>query len=208
MSSHENIKHRILEISFRNRLSHLGSVLTALPIIEMVYKIKRPGDKFILGEGHAGVALYCVLESLGFGNAEEMLDKQGIHPTRLESQGLIDASSGSLGQGLPIAVGMALADRNKNIYVLESDGSLAEGSNWEALRIAEEQKLRNLIILVNANGWSGLGATDVDTLERRLEDFDLNIIVWRTDPIYSFLQGLAGHYYQMTKEDYESTREA
>ncbi|MEK9207507.1 MAG: thiamine pyrophosphate-dependent enzyme [Patescibacteria group bacterium] len=202
-----NARERLLQISYDKRLSHIGSCITSLPIIEMVYRIKRPGDKFLLGEGHAGLALYCVLESLGLGNAEEMLEKQGIHPTRLESQGLIDASTGSLGQGLPIAVGMALADRNRNVYVLESDGSMAEGSNWEALRIAEEQKLENLVILVNANGWSGLGATDIDKLERRLKDFDLDITVWRTDPIYPFLQGLVGHYATMTPEQYESTRE-
>ncbi len=197
-------KERILDISFRGGLSHLGSCLTALPIIESIYAKKQPNDIFVLSEGHAHLAHLVVKEAEGTlsEGAEILLERFGIHCDRRAG---CDVSTGSLGQGLPIAVGMALADKSHNVYCLVSDGELAEGSCWEALRIAEEQKLKNLKIHVNANGWSGLGPTDIDKLKRRLRNFDLDIRIWRTDPIYSFLQGLAGHYHVMSKGDYEST---
>lgn len=201
----KEIRQRILDISYEHKLSHLGSCLSALPIIQEIYRVKGLEDKFILSSGHAGLALYTVLEALGYGNAEEMLERQGIHPDKPNSNGEIDCSTGSLGQGLPIALGMALADRKKDVYCLVSDGECAEGSIWEALRVKDDLQVDNLKVYVNINGYGAYDAIDTDKLETRLKTFCPDIIICRTTVEQEdFLNGLDAHYHTMTEEEYKS----
>jgi len=209
----KNLKRRILDISYKLKLSHLGSCLTAVDIIDYIYSIKKADESFILSQGHAGLALYVVLEKTTGANAEYLLEQRSIHPTRIiheltidtsNMKDIIDCSTGSLGQGLPIAVGMALADRTKNVYCLISDGECSEGSIFEALKIAYEQKLTNLKIYVNTNGFSGYGRTDKHELLKRLTAFDVPFEWNETNVDYiPFLQGLQGHYKVMTAEEYQ-----
>src|SRR3990167_4248160 len=110
------MKQKILDISKKLGLSHIGSSLTALPIIEEIYKIKKPDEKFVLSNGHAHLAHLVVREKY----EEIKIDK--IHDIHCNFKDGCDVSTGSLGQGLPIAVGMALADRSRNVYCLISDG--------------------------------------------------------------------------------------
>lgn len=197
------LEKRILDISYRHKLSHISSCITALRLINNIYKIKKDDEPFILDNGHAGLALYVVLEMYYFLDAEKLLEKHGIHPNR-DDKDKIWCSTGSLGQGLPIAVGMALADRKKNVYVLTSDGAMAEGSNWEALRIAGEQRLENLRVTVNANGTTALGKTDVDLLDSRMQYFYPSLVL-KTD-VFDFpdwLQGVNGHYVVMNEDQYK-----
>ena len=171
MITNKDLKRRIIEISYKNKLAHIGSCLTAVDIIEEIYKIKKSDEKFVLSSGHAGVALYCVIEKYtdnGYVHyAQDIYDHHGVHPDRCEQCG-IDCSSGSLGHGISIAVGMALADRSKNVYCLLSDGEMAEGSVWEALRIWREQDLDNLKIYVNNNGYGAYRETPPALYEQLL----------------------------------------
>jgi transketolase len=185
-------RERLIDISYRHHLSHIGSCLTALPIIENIYAIKRPEEKFILSSGHAHLAHLVVLEQNGKVKAEETLEKYGIHCDRRAG---CDVSTGSLGQGLPIAVGMAIADRSKNVYCLISDGEAAEGSIWESLRVARQLQLDNLKVYCNANGWSAYDGVDVDDLEKRFKSFGFPIEVIRTNSdIGTWAIGLQSHY--------------
>lgn len=186
-------KERLLDLSYRYKLSHLGSCLTALPIIEYIYATKKPEDKFILSEGHSHLAHLVVREAAGeIQDAESALRLAGIHCDRKVG---CDASTGSLGQGLPIAVGMALADKSKDVFCLVSDGELAEGSCWEALRIAKEQNLTNLKIYLNANGTGGLGEINTDYLETRIGAFGFPVEIRVTDPgLGNWARGVAAHY--------------
>ncbi len=194
-------ERRILEISYQHKLSHLGSCLTALDIIEEIYATKGPEEKFVLSSGHAHLAHAVVLERNGGMEAERSLEEYGIHCDRRAG---CDASTGSLGQGLPIATGMALSDRSKNVYCLVSDGELAEGSCWEALELAHKLKLQNLKIHVNANGFGAYDSVDTNRLVQRLSNYDLFISIHRTNlEKFPFLQGLAAHYLVMSREQYE-----
>jgi len=187
-----NNRERVLEISQKHRLSHIGSCLTALPIIEEIYAKKKPEEKFVLSSGHAHVAHLVVMERLGLGNAEERLERAGIH---CDTSVGCDVSTGSLGQGLPIAVGMALADRTKTVYCLVSDGECMEGSIFEALRIAKDQNLTNLKVYLNANGYGAYQAIDTNALVRRIEGFGFPVEVRRTDAnLGTWAVGLAQHY--------------
>jgi transketolase len=117
-------------------------------------------DRFILSKGHASLALYAVLAEKGFFPAAElerfaMRDSRlGGHPDRLKVPG-VEASTGSLGHGFPLGVGMALALRRKaspsRVFVLVGDGEANEGTIWEAALLAAHHGLDNLILIVDHN---------------------------------------------------------
>ena len=192
-----------MDITYQEGLSHLSSTLSALPIIEEIYKEKKDDEIFILSNGHAGLALYVVLEDLYGIDATMLLHKHGIHPGK-DLENKLYCSTGSLGSGLPIAVGHALADRTKNVYCMISDGEAAEGSIWESLRFIKESKLDNLKIYVNVNGMSAYEYLNVDYLIERLKVFLPRINIRLSDPVeFSFATGLLTHYYVMKPGDYK-----
>jgi len=197
------LEKRIIEISYKHKLSHLSSCLTSVNLIDAIYKSKKKDEPFILSNGHAALALYVVLEKYEGKDAEKLYDKHGTHPNRNLKDGIY-CSTGSLGQGLTIAVGMALADKSRNVYVMSSDGEMAEGACWEALKIASGLRIENLRLTVNANGYTALGRTDSDLLDLRLQFFypclviKTNLFGWP-----DWLQGVDGHYVVMDKEMYE-----
>jgi len=204
-----DLKKRIIDISYRHKLSHLGSCLTAVEIIEDIYRTKHPEEKFILSAGHAGLALYVVLEKYEGFDAENLLCRSGIHPSRLPfSSGErqpFSCSTGSLGMGITVAVGMALADRTKNVYCLVSDGEMMEGSCYEVLLNIFKQKVTNLKLRVNVNGYSAYKRIyQVGVIEwSPLVDISIDYI--DTTHVYNefeFLKGLEAHYHVLTEEEY------
>jgi transketolase len=167
-------RRRILEISREKNLSHLGSCLSSVDLIDAVYKVKEKDEKFILSNGHAGIALYAILEKNGHLKNTDIKNLH-VHPDRNPKLG-IDVSTGSLGQGLPIALGIAMANKNKDVYCLISDGECTEGSIWETLRIKADNKINNLKIIVNANGWSAYDPVNLNSLINRFKGFGYNIL--------------------------------
>jgi transketolase len=198
-----SLEQRILDISYEKKLSHIGSCLTAVNIIRDIYKIRKPDEPFVLSSGHAALALYVVLEDYFKvpGMAEYLFDKHGVHPNRDLKDGIY-ASSGSLGHGLGIAVGMALSDRSRNVYCLISDGECAEGSIWESLRIARDQKLTNLKVYLNANGFGAYDPVDQYELFLRIKAFFPTVDIYYTTNPYLY-PGLEAHYKVMSEEDYK-----
>ena len=95
-------QERIIVISKSEGLTHIGSNLTAVPLIEAVYAIKKPGDGFVLSAGHAALAQYVVMEKYGLCNALEAVRTYGIHPD--SSMPGIRVSTGSLGHGFPVTI--------------------------------------------------------------------------------------------------------
>ena len=200
-----NLKNRILEIAYKHKLSHLGSYLSAVGIIDEIYSNKNSEDIFILSSGHAALALYAVLEKYEGQNAEELFIKHGGHPHRNEKDGIY-CSTGSLGLGITVAVGRALANKNRKVHVLISDGETAEGSVWEALRFIKESNLSNIEIYVNVNGYAAYDKVDVKYLVDRLKAFLPTINIRYTSVNqYPFLRGLNAHYHVMSEKDYKST---
>ena len=194
------LKRRILYLSYKLRLSHIGSCLTAVNIIDEIYKIKKPNERFVLSAGHSHLAHAVVIEKYGIiKDAEKNIVKHGIH---CERAGGCDVSTGSLGQGLPISVGIALADRSKNVYCLISDGECAEGSIFEAFRIVEEQELWNLKIYLNHNRWAAYQSTDKYWLPKigpSFKHIDTNF-----DELMPVLrEPQEAHYKILSKEEYE-----
>ena len=193
---------RLLDICYERQLHHLGSYFSALQIIEKIYSRKKEDDIFILSNGHAVVALYVVLEKYYGFDAVELHEKYGDHPKRNELDKL-HCSTGSLGMGVTVAVGRALANPDRNVYCLLSDGECAEGSVWEALRFAYENKVTNLKLYVNANGWSAYDTVDLDYLENRIKAFHPDVNYVRTTVEHFGLKGLHAHYTNFSEEQYK-----
>ncbi len=193
--------NRIIEIAHKNKIGHLGSCLTALPILEHIYKNKKENDIVILSSGHAGIALYTALEKYEGKDAEELYKKHGVHPNRDIENG-IHVSTGSLGSGITIGVGYALADKTRDVHVLISDGECAEGSVWESLSYIHREKLTNCKVYVNVNGYSAYDTVDKLYLWLRLKAFNWRTSVWFTkNPNFEFLEGLQAHYHVISDED-------
>jgi transketolase len=120
-----DVEKRIIDISYREKIGHLSSNLNAVNIIEEIYKNKQPNEPFILSSGHAALAWYVVLEKYLGKDAEHLFHKHGVHPHRNLDDGL-PCSTGSLGMGLTLATGYALADRSRRVHCLISDGECGE----------------------------------------------------------------------------------
>jgi transketolase len=166
----KKLSNRIVQISYEHKLSHISSCLTSLPIIYGIYNKKKDDERFVLSNGHAGLALYVVLEHFYEVDAEYLLEKHGIHPC-FDEENRLDCSTGSLGLGLPIAVGFALANPDKTSYCLISDGESFEGSIWESLNFIGNKKISNLELHVNSNGYSAYDLVDTDLLIKKIKLF-------------------------------------
>jgi transketolase len=164
------IRRTSLAMVHAARLGHPGGDLSAADILAALYfhtlriDPARPGDpardRFILSKGHASAALYATLALRGFFPMTELstfmepLSNLNGHPDRNKVPG-VEANTGPLGHGLPIAVGLALGARLTSgawrTFVLTGDGELQEGSNWEALMSARQFRLDTLTLIVDRN---------------------------------------------------------
>ena len=202
-----DLKKRLIEIAYKHKLGHLGSYLSALSIIDGIYQKMDKDDIFILSSGHASLALYVCLEKYRGQDAEALFLKHGGHPHWDEEAGIF-CSTGSLGLGITIALGRAVANKNRKVWVLISDGECAEGSVWEALKTIVEQDITNIEVHVNANGYAAYRNVDLVYLENRLKAFLPNIQIHYTSvEHFSFLKGLNAHYHIMKENDYQTALE-
>lgn len=198
-----DVERRVVDISYKEKIGHLSSNLNAVNIIEEIYKNKKADEPFILSSGHAALALYVVLEKYEGRDAETLFHKHGVHPHRNLSDGIF-CSTGSLGMGLTVATGYALADRNRKIHCLISDGEAGEGSIWESLRFIYEAKLDNLEVYVNVNGMIAYDFIDKEYIINRLRAFLPRINIRETEPPkWPWAEGILTHYYVLKPEDYE-----
>lgn len=170
----KELRKRILHISQTVSALHIASAFSCMEIVELIYftlmrrsKERFSDDCFIMSKGHGCLAQYVTLEALGI-LPTSMLDKYckadgiiGTHPD-YGNPG-IEASTGSLGHGLSMAVGIAYAhqirDEKSTVYVVLSDGELQEGSSWEAIRIASSLNVNNLVAFLDLNDFQSLGRT-------------------------------------------------
>jgi transketolase len=199
------LANRALAISYKKKISHLGSTLSSLPIIWDIFTKKKEKDSFVLSNGHAGLALYTVLEELYGLDAEALFDCHGVHPVRST---YIDCSTGSLGCGLPIAAGIALGNPH-NVYCIISDGECAQGSIWESLRFINDFNIDNLSVYLDMNGFSAYGTINKLLLEKRLIAF-YPLIKIRQNPLkqFDFINGLNYHYKILNEEEYIIIKES
>ncbi len=165
------LRKRIFEVAYRGGMGHLASCFSSVEIIYTLFQkgvmnhnprmLDNNRDRFVLSKGHSGLTLYTVLEMSGY-ISKDVVDTYlqpnaviGGEPNIGDAPG-IEVSSGSLGHGLSMAVGMALSQKYDNrgakTYVLIGDGESQEGSIWEAAMSASSFELDNLVAILDCNG--------------------------------------------------------
>ncbi len=208
----KKLKRRMVEIDYKYKNNHLSAALSALPIVKDIYeRIDLNKDVFILSKGHGSLALYVVLEELGF-----KPDVSKSHPD-IDVKNGISCTTGSLGHGLPIAVGMALAKKIKGeegqIHVLMSDGECAEGTTWESLLIINKLNLDNIRIHIDNNGYQAIDKTVFPDAVKRAKKMNDKVIIHITIKG----QGISlyekdsnypdWHVHELSKEEYDEIME-
>jgi transketolase len=198
VSDRVELRRVILTQSRRANVGHVGSCLSVVEILAALYggvlRVKSPGDpdrdRFILSKAHAALALYAVLSLKGWipaGTLDPFCGDNsllGVHPD-VAIPG-VDFSTGSLGHGLSMATGAALAAQlqgsDRRIYCLISDAECNEGSVWEAAMFAAHHRLWNLTCIMDRNGQQALGKTsevlDLSNMRERWEAFG-----WRVSDV-------------------------
>ena len=190
------IRRNVIESAAAAGVGHVGSALSVVDLLAALYGrvLRIPAlddndrDRFVLSKGHAGLALYAALAERGLIDhgllASYCADGSalGTHPEHVVPG--IDFSTGSLGHGLSIGAGAALAARlegsSRRAFVLVSDAECNEGSLWEAVMFAAHHRLSNLIAIVDLNGQQALGYTrdvlDLSPLADRFRSFGWNSV--------------------------------
>lgn len=197
----KKLRRQIIEIIHQAGSGHLGGSLSSLDILVALFfgGVIRYNcqdhhdprrDRFILSCGHVCPAYYAVLAECGLINKEELVNLRRLgsplqgHPSKTFLP-LLDSSSGSLGQGLSVAVGLALAAKLKgehhNVYCLTSDGEHNEGSTWEAVLTARHHGLGNVVNIIDRNGMQIGGETEtiltLDPLAEKYKAFGWRVFV-------------------------------
>ncbi len=194
----KNIRESILKMTNNGKSSHVGSALSCTDILSVLYaniinieKIKNKRfdrDRFVMSKGHAGAALYAVLAEMKIIDKNILLthykngSKLSGHVSHKLLKG-VEISTGSLGHGLPISIGMAyglkIDNSNAYVYCLMSDGELDEGSNWESFLFGSHHKLKNLIVIIDRNNLQSIKSTEetlaLEPLDKKLLSFGWDV---------------------------------
>ena len=194
----QTLRRWIVEQAIESGVGHIGSALSIVEIMTALWGrvMHEPGtgladrDRFVLAKGHAALALYAALRY------KDLMDEQTFHTYCKDGSLLsvhpeyvldgIDVSTGSLGQGLSVACGLALGLKQSGskarVYVLMSDAECNEGQVWEAAAFAAQHKLANLTVIVDYNGLQALGHTheiiDMSPMDERWRTFG-----WQADDV-------------------------
>ena len=202
------IRKSILKYANLSQCSHIGSNLSAVDVLTVLYLtfIKRKKNSFILSKGHACLSLYCVLAELGY-FSKKKLESFGKNNSLLMAHAShkvpgINFSTGSLGHGLPVATGIALANKlnkkNSKIFVLLSDGELNEGSNWESILFSNHHNLDNLVIIIDYNKIQSLDTVKktltLEPLSKKFEAFGFKVLNVNGHNHNQILKALSSNY--------------
>ena len=193
------VRMGIIEAVYNAKSGHPGGSLSAADMMTYLYKKEmrvkpeeprwEDRDRFVLSKGHAAPVLYATLARCGFFPVEDLKETRKIygylqgHPNMNMTPG-VDMSTGSLGQGVSVAAGMAKAakylEKDVRVYALLGDGEIAEGEVWEALLFAAHFKLDNLCVIIDINGLQLDGATkdimNTDPIADKVRAFGFNAV--------------------------------
>lgn len=209
--SNQNRK-RIIKMIYEGKAGHPGGSLSVIDMLTAIYEMdvnfnENPRSKVVLSKGHAVPAQYAVLCSKGIIKEDELRTFRTIN-SRLQGHPYtgtipeVDATTGLLGQGLSIAVGMAIAKRNNkdnhHVYAILGDGEMQEGQIWESLLQAAHYKLNNLIIIIDYNKLSSFdGVNDsmnLEPLADKIRAFNYHVIELDGNDMKQVVNGLNEAY--------------
>lgn len=193
------MRRTVLEMTSSSGASHIGSCLSVLDIVAVLYSDvfgititnwkSTDANRVILSKGHSVASMYAALAERKFLEPREIEtfckdgSRLGGHPNHLVPG--IELSTGSLGHGLPFGVGMALGKKTRKsagkVFVIMSDGELDEGTTWEAALFAAHNKLDNLTVVIDRNRLQSLESTELtlslEPLDKKFEAFNWHVVV-------------------------------
>lgn len=209
----QELRITIIEMIHKAQSGHPGGSLSCVEILTVLYeqvmniKPEEPDwpdrDRFILSKGHAAPALYAVLAKKGYFEHEKLYTLRQLgsflqgHPSMLALPG-VDMSTGSLGMGISVGAGMALAakltGKSYRTFVLCGDGELQEGQNWEAMMAISKWNLNNLVTIIDRNHVQLDGSVEqvlpMGNLESKLESFGLDTIACNGHSVKELMDAL------------------
>lgn len=217
----KDLRRQVLKMIFKAKASHIASSFSILDILLYLYEkvlnidpahpFDKNRDRLILSKGWAAAALYVVLAKVGFFPKKwlENYSADGgklIGIVSLSGVPGVEATTGSMGHGLPIGAGMALAGkmqkRNFKVFVILSDGELDEGSTWEAILFAGHHKLDNLIVIIDYNKFQAFGkiseVLDIEPIADKFKAFRWSVYevqghdFLNMDMVFSGIKGKKG----------------
>jgi len=176
----KDLRRRIIEKGFKHKHGHYGSSMSCVDAVAYLYReIKTKDDLFIMSKGHGAPALHVVNEEMG------MKPRWTIH-LEYDPESGVEATGGSLGHGLSIALGRAYAKQIKKdggkVYCMIGDGELQEGMIWECLNVIKQFNITNLIILVDWNKYQAIDSIDkimgedYKTMKNKFEAFGFDVL--------------------------------
>ncbi|MBL1243439.1 MAG: transketolase [Sulfurimonas sp.] len=195
MLQSEDIRKQTIRLSCETGAGHLAPALSTVELLTTLFNEylqfnpdnpkDESRDRFVMSKGHGAYAYYVILNELGFLPKEELenfnTEKASIMGCLVQNNDyMIEASTGSLGHGLPLAVGMAqsfkIQNKTNRVICMVGDGEMQEGSNFEAMMLAYRFKLDNLLVIIDANELQAMGrvedvALDNDRLSKVLSGF-------------------------------------
>jgi transketolase len=202
----------ILDIINQSNAAHIGASFSLVEILQAIYrsvdidKIRNHADdrdRVILSKGHAAAALYTTLYQFAL-MPKETLETYNLNDSLLSGHvshfiPCVEHSTGALGHGLPVALGMAIGLKSRGftskVFVIVGDGELHEGANWEAILLAGHLKMNNLYVLIDNNHLSQMGVTDkccsLDSLNHKFESFKFKSVEvdgHDSDQMYEIIQ--------------------
>ncbi len=173
------VRRQILQLLHRSGGGHYGGSLSAVDILLVIWRdflcVESERARFVLSKGHAAPALYAVMAATGQIDPARLATDAAVgaalpaHPEYDRTGSLSDFSTGSLGQGLSAALGMALVKRPQVAWVLLGDGECQEGQVWEAAMLAARLRVGNLLAVVDCNGLQEWGYREGPPVERLAE---------------------------------------
>jgi transketolase len=187
------LRHTVLEMAYAGSTVHIGCAFSIVELLAVLYRnhLRYPGggseapdrDYLVLSKGHGVMAQYACMRELGWLSENEIKayfsngsNLKGLSDSRLKG---LEVTSGSLGHGFSVGVGLALAAKLKNTgqrtYALVGDGEMNEGAIWEGALFAAHHQLRDLMLIVDANGFQAMGETEgilkLGSLKEKLVSF-------------------------------------
>ncbi len=187
----DSVKKRLLQMYWQANAGHVGCSLSCLEMLVFIkFELMKTGDEIILSKGHAAALLYSVLAEEGLLSELEIESfyKEGTflpaHPPPNKIKG-ISFATGSLGHGLSLAAGFALASKvkqtDKKVFCITSDGELNTGSTWEAALFIAHHNLKNVVLFIDRNNIQGFGRTEdvlkLEPLDKKLESFGFQVVI-------------------------------
>ena len=182
------MRRLIVSAAYHANHGHIPSALSIVEIMKSFNQVETEDDVMILSKGHGVMAQYACMKELGWLNDDDLFnyfsdgtELKGLSDSRVRG---LEVTSGSLGHGLSVGVGIALGHHiNKSqqkTFIIVGDGELNEGSCWEAIQFAGHHKLKNICMIVDKNNFQAMGETakiiNQDNLGQQIESFNFNVI--------------------------------